>query len=92
MRTILPIILVVLCLAATLRVEGVWPPESVRLQVENVIERITKPGLALAALVDKYLSPGEPAGAPDGNARPAAMIRAVVDSHPPRESAEAECG
>lgn len=91
MRILVPILLVICCLAATLRIEGVWPPESVRHQIEVTIDKVAEPGRALAALVGEYLSPDRDENNPRLVPRPAAMLRAVVDGHGKRESSAPEC-
>ena len=91
MRTLIPILLVVFCLAATLRVEGVWPPESVRQQVENTIEKVVEPGQFLAALLGEYFGPKHDEPAPFPANGPATLFHTVVESPRSKTPREVTC-
>jgi hypothetical protein len=89
MRTVLAIVLVVCCMVASIRIDGVWPPESVRQHVEQVVQRVTEPGKALWSILagrestDRERLPARSGSQP--------MIRSVVGGHRATGQSNAEC-
>lgn len=92
MRFLLIIALVVLCMASTIRVDGVWPPASINQQVAQTVRQIVEPARLAGALLDELLNSGSGDQRPPRIPEPASMIRAVADGHPRLDSSRPECG
>jgi hypothetical protein len=78
MRTFLVIFLVLVCMALSIRVDGVWPPKSVHERIEFVVEQVSEPGKALLALLGDRLSPN-PERERIRPVRSTAVLKAMVD-------------
>jgi hypothetical protein len=89
MRNLVIILLVLLCITASVRIDGVWPPASLRHQVEQTVQKVVEPARMIQALFSTPSSKDD-RGFP-GIARPAALFRSVVDGQLPQESAAAQC-
>jgi len=85
MRTILLTALILFCMSASIRIDGVWPPEPVRDQLEMAIDKLARPGRTLTALVGELPALDRSRRSPLPIARPAEMFRIVVDSHYAKE-------
>lgn len=57
MRIFLVVVLVVFFMAASIRIDGVWPPASISQQAEQVARQAGSPGLIAQALL-RELVPG----------------------------------
>lgn len=64
MRIVSVICLVLLCMAATIRVDGVWPPPALDARIETALSRISHPGRTLTTWLGSHglrlLDPGAP--------------------------------
>lgn len=78
MRTFLLIFLVVVGMALSIRVDGLWPPKSVHERIEFVVERVSQPGKALMALLGDRFSPN-PERERLRPVRSTAVLKAMVD-------------
>lgn len=92
MRFILIIILVILCMASTIRIDGVWPPAPINQHVEQTVRQVVEPGKVLRTLLGQRLPSWTDARAPSDIAAPATMIRAVAEGHRLGDQSGRECG
>ncbi|NBB93124.1 MAG: hypothetical protein GVY32_08155 [Gammaproteobacteria bacterium] len=62
MRTVTLICLVLLCMAATIRVDGVWPPRAIDQRIEIALRQISDPARTVSAWLGghglRLLDPG----------------------------------
>jgi hypothetical protein len=91
MRTVTLICLVLLCMAATIRVDGVWPPRAVDERIEIALQKISDPARTVSTWLGSHglrlLDPGASARA--GESIPAP--RAVFANRRAQESDHAAC-
>lgn len=92
MRIFLVVVLVVLFTAASVRIDGVWPPASIYHEAEQAARQAGSPGLMALALL-RELVPGEQgiSRIPKAPRAPSAA-RFIADSHPDVAPARRECG
>lgn len=59
MRTLLVIVLVLAGTAATVRIDGIWPPAPVRQHLEAAVQTVIEPGKSLMAVLERGFGPLE---------------------------------
>lgn len=91
MRTLLLILLVMAGLAASIRIDGFWPPEPARQFVAQTVTRIAEPGKVFLVLAGHLVQTDAKHRRIPGFTEPAAMFRAVVESQRTARRPEAEC-
>lgn len=92
MRFFLITILVILCMAINVRIEGVWPPAAVNQIVEQTVRQVSEPAKSLRLLLVELLPSGGDHRLPSGIPKTAAMIHAVADSKKMPARSGLECG
>lgn len=74
MRSLIVIVLALCCAAASVRIEGVWPPVSLARQVEQSVRQITAPGSLIHILVDLHRLPSI-----KSDRAPAALSQSIIE-------------
>lgn len=90
MRTVCIIFLVVLSMAASIRIDGVWPPPAIHEGLDSLLRHAAQPGMAVSALLDDRIRIAEQPQVSRGlsSAIPLEIaVRPVV-----RKPAGTECG
>ena len=59
MRTLLLVLFILVCMAATIRIEGVWSPAPLIQRVELAVQRAVEPGKALLSSIHRQLLPAK---------------------------------
>lgn len=57
MRYMILLVIVLACMATTIRLDGVWPPEQLRQQLEVAAARVIAPGQALISQFERKSQP-----------------------------------
>lgn len=91
MRTFILILLVMAGLAASIRIDGFWPPEPARQFVAHTVTRVVEPGKAFLALAGSLVQSDAKHRRIPGFTEPAAMFRAVVENQRTGGQSESEC-
>lgn len=90
MRSICVIFLVLLCMAASVRIDGVWPPAPIHAGIESLLRHAAEPGKLVSALIDDRLRIAMTREA-SGHLAPAFSLE-IADHSAPRKSTGTKCG
>ncbi|HSH28022.1 MAG TPA: hypothetical protein VK972_09705 [Wenzhouxiangella sp.] len=91
MRIFVVIFLVLVGMAVSIRIDGIWPPKPLHEPVELVVSHIVKPGKTLLIALGQHMSLKPVRWGPDATIQSASMMRAVVDNDPASEQSTMPC-
>lgn len=90
MRTVCVISLVLLCMAASIRIDGVWPPAPIHDHFLSLLKHAAEPGKAVSALLDDRIHvPPRPEAL---HAFAPAFSLEIVERPAPRKPTGTDCG
>lgn len=92
MRIFLVVVLVLLFMAASVRIDGVWPPASIYHEAEQVARQAGSPGLIALALLRELVPEQQGTSRIPKAPRAPSTARFVADSHPDVAPSRRECG
>jgi hypothetical protein len=89
MRSLIIIVLALCCAAASVRIEGVWPPASLSQQVEHSVRQITTPGSLIRTLGELHRLPST---GPARRPAPAALSQSSIENPGGNDRVHFACG
>lgn len=90
MRSVCVVFLVLVCMAASIRIDGVWPTTPIHEGFESFLRHAADPGKILSALLDDRISISQRLDA-SGHHAPAFSLE-IADQSAIRKSTGTECG
>ncbi|HSH27605.1 MAG TPA: hypothetical protein VK972_07570 [Wenzhouxiangella sp.] len=85
------ILLVLVGMAVSIRIDGIWPPKPLKEPVELVVSQIAEPGKTLLITLGQQMSLKPVQRGPGATIQSAAMMRAVVDNDPASKQSTMPC-
>jgi hypothetical protein len=92
MRYLILVILVLTCMAATIRIDGAWSPTMVARHVESALVRVIEPGKSLLSGLERRFDPRRsPSGGEVWEVR-VALPRVMAGGSGPTTGDSSSCG
>lgn len=92
MRIFLVVVLVVLFMAASIRIDGVWPPASIHHQAEQLARQAGSPGLIALAVLRELVPERQGLNRTPKAPRTPSAARFLAATHPDVAPPGRECG